>query len=221
MMFTGLVQGKGKIIGMTRAKGDMMITINPLYELDACQIGESIAVNGACLTVTACQATGIIMDISGETLSRTTLGTLKQGDEVNLERALRLGDRLGGHLVQGHVDGIGRILAMERRQRYWLYRIGLEEELFRYVIEKGSIAVDGISLTINSCQNSYFEVNIIPETARQTTILNKKTGDTVNIETDIIAKYVEKILMKERFAENKPASSGVNRMMLEKFGFGV
>ena len=220
-MFTGLIQGTGNIIGVTRSKGDMILSVHPLYKLDDCQIGESIAVNGACLTVTALKEKDIIMDVSGETLARTTLGQLKQGDEVNLERALRLSDRLGGHLVQGHVDGIGQIRKIERNQRYWLIRIEIDQALFHYTIEKGSIAVDGISLTINSCQDGYFEVSIIPETARQTTILTRKVGDLVNIETDIIAKYIEKFLMKERFAENSPASSGIDRKMLEKLGFGV
>lgn len=219
-MFTGLIQGKGKVIGVTRFQGDMMLNIHPLFDLDDCRIGESIAVNGACLTVTALKKNDVTMDVSGETLARSTLGELKQGHEVNLERSLKLSDRLGGHLVQGHVDGIGQILKVEQRRRYRLLRIGLSRELARYIIEKGSIAIDGISLTINSCQDSYFEVNIIPETARQTTILDKKTGDLVNLETDLIAKYVEKFLMKERFAENTPAPSGIDRKMLEKFGFG-
>lgn len=220
-MFTGLIQGMGNVFGVARSKGDMILNIHPLYKLDECQIGESIAVNGACLTVTALKENDISMDVSGETLARTTLGQIKQGDKVNLERALRLSDRLGGHLVQGHVDGIGKILKIERHQRYWLIRIGINQALFHYIIEKGSIAVDGISLTINSCQDGYFEVSIIPETARQTTILTRKIGDLVNIETDIIAKYVEKFLMKERFAENSPAPSGIDRKMLERFEFGV
>jgi riboflavin synthase len=220
-MFTGLIQGRGKVIGVTRARGDMMMHIRPLFALEDCQIGESIAVNGACLTVTVLKEKDIGMDVSGETLSRTTLGYLKQGDEVNLERALRLSDRLGGHLVQGHVDGMGKILKMERRQRYWLIRIGIDKSIFQHVIEKGSVAVDGISLTINSCQEGFFEVNIIPETARQTTLLKKKSGDAVNLETDIIAKYIEKILMKERSAENRTPSPGIDRKMLERFGFGV
>jgi riboflavin synthase len=219
-MFTGLIEGMGNVIGVARSKGDMILNIRPLYELDACQIGESIAVNGACLTVTALKENDISMDVSGETLTRTTLGNIKQGDKVNLERALKLSDRLGGHLVQGHVDGIGKIQKIDRQQRYWLIRIGIDQALFHYTIEKGSVAVDGISLTINSCQDGYFDVSIIPETARQTTILKKKVGDLVNIETDIIAKYVEKFLMKERFAENSRTPSGIDRKMLEKFGFG-
>jgi len=220
-MFTGLIEGMGKVIGVAKSKGDMILRIRPPYEIDECRIGESIAVNGACLTITGLKENDISMDVSGETLNRTTLGNIKQGDSVNLERALKLSDRLGGHLVQGHVDGIGQILKIEKHQRYWLIRVGIDQDLFHYIIEKGSIAIDGISLTINSCQDGYFEVNIIPETARQTTILKRKIGDLVNIETDIIAKYVEKFLLKERFVENSPAPSGIDRKMLEKLGFGV
>jgi riboflavin synthase len=118
------------------------------------------------------------------------------------------------------VDGVGRILKTEQNQRSWLIRIGVDEDLARYTIEKGSIAVDGISLTINSCQNRYFEVNIIPETAKQTTILRKKAGDLVNIETDLIAKYIEKFLLKERFAETEKRSSVIDQKMLNRYGFG-
>jgi riboflavin synthase len=166
-MFTGLIEGIGKVTGMTRTRDDMKLTVMPLFDLSDCGIGDSISVNGACLTITGTKERSISMDVSQETISRSTLDQFKQGDEVNLERAMRLTDRLGGHLVSGHVDGVGRILRTEQIQRYWFIRIGIDEDLARYTIKKGSIAVDGISLTINSCQNRYFEVNIIPETARQ------------------------------------------------------
>jgi riboflavin synthase len=219
-MFTGLIEGIGKVTGMTRTRDDMKLTVMPLFDLSDCGIGDSISVNGACLTITGTKERSISMDVSQETISRSTLDQFKQGDEVNLERAMRLTDRLGGHLVSGHVDGVGRILRTEQIQRYWLIRIGIDEDLARYTIEKGSIAVDGISLTINSCQNRYFEVNIIPETARQTTILRKKAGDLVNIETDLIAKYIEKFLLKERFAEPENRSSVIDQKMLNRYGFG-
>ena len=128
-------------------------------------------------------------------------------------------DRLGGHMVSGHVDGVGKILKMESAQRSQLIRIGISEELSRYTIEKGSIAVDGISLTINRCQNTFFEVNIIPETARETTILKKDIGDEVNIETDFMAKYIEKFIIKEKESEKNKASSVIDRQMLQKHGF--
>ncbi|UCF55849.1 MAG: riboflavin synthase, partial [Deltaproteobacteria bacterium] len=160
------------------------------------------------------------MDVSGETISRSTMGQLKPGDGVNLERALRLTDRLGGHLVSGHVDGIGKILKKEQKQRSWLLRIGIDEALGKYTIEKGSIAVDGISLTITDCQDRYFEVNIIPQTAQETTILRKKVGDLVNIETDMIGKYVERFFLKDRLSEQEKGSSVIDREMLKKYGFG-
>lgn len=219
-MFTGLIEGIGKVTGITRTRGDMKLTIMPLFDMSDCGIGDSISVNGVCLTITGTKDRSISMDVSQETISRSILDQFKQGDEVNLERAMRLTDRLGGHLVSGHVDGVGRILKTEQNQRSWLIRIGVDEDLARYTIEKGSIAVDGISLTINSCQNRYFEVNIIPETAKQTTILRKKAGDLVNIETDLIAKYVEKFLLKERFAETEKRSSVIDQKMLNRYGFG-
>ncbi len=219
-MFTGLIEGIGKVTGITRTRGDMKLTIMPLFDMSDCGIGDSISVNGVCLTITGIKDRSISMDVSQETISRSILDQFKQGDEVNLERAMRLTDRLGGHLVSGHVDGVGRILKTEQNQRSWLIRIGIDEDLAKYTIEKGSIAVDGISLTINSCQNRYFEVNIIPETAKQTTILRKKAGDLVNIETDLIAKYVEKFLLKERFAETEKRSSVIDQKMLNRYGFG-
>ncbi len=219
-MFTGLIEGIGKVTGITRTRGDMKLTIMPLFDMSDCGIGDSISVNGVCLTITGIKDRSISMDVSQETISRSILDQFKQGDEVNLERAMRLTDRLGGHLVSGHVDGVGRILKTEQNQRSWLIRIGIDEDLARYTIEKGSIAVDGISLTINSCQNRYFEVNIIPETAKQTTILRKKAGDLVNIETDLIAKYIEKFLLKERFAETEKRSSVIDQKMLNRYGFG-
>jgi riboflavin synthase len=148
------------------------------------------------------------------------MAQLKKGDEVNLERSLRLSDRLGGHLVSGHVDGVGIILKKESVQRSWLMGIQIDQSLSKYTIEKGSIAVDGISLTINRCQEGYFEVNIIPETSRQTTILKNKVGDRVNIETDLIAKYVERFFLKGRLPEKGKTSSGVDEEMLKRFGFG-
>jgi riboflavin synthase len=219
-MFTGLIEGIGKVTSITRTRGDMKLTIMPLFDMSDCGIGDSISVNGVCLTITGIKDRSISMDVSQETISRSILDQFKQGDEVNLERAMRLTDRLGGHLVSGHVDGVGRILKTEQNQRSWLTRIGIDEDLARYTIEKGSIAVDGISLTINSCQNRYFEVNIIPETAKQTTILRKKVGDLVNIETDLIAKYIEKFLLKERFAETEKRSSVIDQKMLNRYGFG-
>ena len=160
-MFTGLIEGMGKISGIRRTHNEMRVTITPLFDTAGCQLGDSVCVNGACLTVTEMREGALSMDVSGETLSRTTLGLLRLGDDVNLERALRLTDRLGGHLVSGHVDGIGKILKKEQVHQSWFIRIGIEETISRYTINKGSIAVDGISLTINACEKDFFEVKVI------------------------------------------------------------
>lgn len=199
----------------------MRLSILPLFDMSDSLIGDSISVDGVCLTITDIKEGVISMDASGETVSRSTLGGLRQGDEVNLERALRLVDRLGGHMVSGHVDGVGRILRKEQVQRSWLIRIGIDEGLSRYTIEKGSVTVDGISLTINHCQDRFFEVNIISETARVTGILRKRVGDLVNIETDLIAKYIEKFIGKGRTHEQiEKASPAIDREMLDRYGFG-
>lgn len=219
-MFTGLVEGIGKVKTIRRLRDDMSLTIEPLFEMTECRVRDSISVDGVCLTVTDVSGSAFSTDVSGETLSRSTLSLLRQGDEVNLERALRLADRLGGHLVSGHVDGIGKIIKKERQQGSWLVRIGIEEQLSRYTIEKGSIAVDGISLTINRCEKRMFEVNIIPKTGKETTILNKKVGDLVNIETDLIGKYVENFLSRDRSIQQEKTTSGIDQEMLIKQGFG-
>jgi len=218
-MFTGLIEGIGRIKGASKTGRDMNLFITPLFDMTGCSKGDSISVNGVCLTITEIKDDSLSMYASEETITRSTLGGLKRGDEVNLERALSLADRLDGHMVSGHVDGVGKILRKEQIQRSWLMRVGIDEGLARYTIEKGSIAIDGISLTINRCQDNFFEVNIIPETAEVTTILKKKVGDSVNIETDLIAKYVEKFIRKERISEKKAASGSINNEMLERFGF--
>ncbi len=219
-MFTGLVEGIGRIRNSSISGGDMNVLIMPLFDMSDCRIGDSVAVNGVCLTVTEINDGLFMMYASAETTSRTTIGSLIQGSEVNLERALRLSDRLGGHIVSGHVDGIGKITEKKQVKQSWLIGISIDENLSRYTIEKGSIAIDGISLTINVCQTGYFEVNIIPETASSTILLKKKVGEMVNIETDLIAKYIEKLFIKERAAENNNASSSISMEMLEEFGFG-
>lgn len=218
-MFTGLIEGTGKIEAITKKGKEMNISIMPLFDLSECQVGESISVNGACLTVTSITGNICEMYASSETVSRTTTGQLKKGDHVNLERALRLSDRLGGHIVSGHVDGIGKIRQKKQVNRSWLIGVGIDNNLSKHTIEKGSVAIDGVSLTINHCQTGYFEVNIIPETGKTTNILNRKVGDPVNIETDIIAKYIEKFIIKERPAEKDGKDSPIDMEMLAKFGF--
>ena len=219
-MFTGLVEGIGKVRSVRRIRDDMKLTIAPPFDVAECRIGDSISVDGVCLTVTELSDTVFSMDVSGETLSRSTLSEIRQGGEVNLERALRLSDRLGGHLVLGHVDGIGRILKKDSQQRSWVLRIGIDENLSRYTIAKGSVAVDGISLTINRCEDIFFEVNIIVQTGKETTLLKKNVGHRVNIETDLIGKYVEKLLLKDRSYPEEKNASGIDLEMLIRNGFG-
>jgi len=219
-MFTGLIEGVGTILGVRHSHPDTKLTLLPPFDASTCQIGESIAVNGVCLTVTEIAGNSLSMDVSRETLSRSTLQYLKGGEQANVERALRLTDRLGGHLVSGHVDGIGTIVQKNRSGRSWVLRIALERALFRYIIEKGSIAVDGISLTINACENDFFEVNIIPQTGQETTLLEKGTGSRVNIETDLIGKYVEKLLFRgTASAQGQSGGSGIQLETLIQQGF--
>ncbi len=219
-MFTGLVEGIGKVKELSRFGEDLSITISPLFDMPDIRTGDSISVDGVCLTVTRVNQDSFCLDVSAETLSRSTLTGITVGDEVNLERALRVTDRLGGHLVSGHVDGVGRILKKEQKQRSWVLRFGIEENFLKYVIEKGSVAVDGISLTVNRCDDQGFEVNVIPQTGKETGILKKKVGDPVNIETDLIGKYVEKFFLKSNEPHPKKASL-IDEKLLKKHGFGV
>ncbi|RLB43877.1 MAG: riboflavin synthase [Deltaproteobacteria bacterium] len=193
-MFTGLVEGIGTVKTIKRVGRDMVLSVVPPFDVSECQIGESISVDGVCLTVTDITTGTLSMDVSEESLSRTTLALLKQGDSVNLERALRPTDRLGGHIVLGHIDGVGTIIRKQPRQRSWTIRVAMDRSLTKYTVEKGSISIDGISLTINKCFPDGVEVNIIPETGRVTTLLKKGVGDKVNIETDLIGKHIEKLL---------------------------
>jgi riboflavin synthase len=218
-MFTGLIEGIGRIKSVTKTGREMNLTIMPLFDMADSKIGDSISVDGVCLTITAFKDKILSMYASEETVSRSTMGRLREGDEVNLERALSFAGRLGGHMVSGHVDGVGRIIRKEQVQRSWLMRINIDKDMSRYVIEKGSIAVDGISLTVNSCKDDFFEVNIIPETAIITTILKKNVGDQVNIETDLIAKYVEKFFKRDKESGKNTASGNISKEMLERYGF--
>lgn len=218
-MFTGLVEGIGKVKEISRFGEDLSITISPLFEMPDLQIGDSISVDGVCLTVTRLSQGSFRSDVSAESLSLSTLAGIKVGDEVNLERALRVTDRLGGHLVSGHVDGVGRILKKEQKERSWVLGFGAEQRLLRYIIEKGSVAVDGISLTVNRCDDHGFEVNVIPQTGKETGILKKKVGDPVNIETDLIGKYVERFLLRSDVSPAKKASR-IDEKLLREHGFG-
>ena len=213
-MFTGIIQAKGTLAQLVRQGEEALLTVNTDLSLDDVKTGDSIAVNGACLTVTQKKAKSFSADVSAETLAKTNLGLLKAGDSVNLEKALRLMDFVGGHLVLGHVDGLGRITEKTVRAKFLLFTFSVPEPLMRYIVEKGSIAVDGISLTVNRCMGSQFHVTMIPHTAQETTLGVKRVSDPVNIETDIIGKYLEKLMIN-----NRGASSAVDWKLLAEHGF--
>jgi len=219
-MFTGIIEGLGTIVQVRPVDGGSRLTVTADFSLEGTGIGDSIAVNGACLTAVALQGPRFTVDVSPETLSKTTFKTVKIGDRVNLERALRLSDRLDGHLVSGHIDGLGAITGKQSQGNAIVVTFSIPETLSRYMIPKGSVAIDGVSLTINSCDKQSFNVSIIPHTAQITTIGLKKTGARVNIETDVIGKYVEKFLSGEgRESKIKGASASLDMQFLAKTGF--
>jgi len=209
-MFTGLIEEVGRIVTTGRQGNIMDFTIEARTVCDDLSIGDSISVNGACLTVTATGSPVFTVQAVEETLKRTTLGKLKRGICVNLERALRIGDRLGGHLVQGHVDGIGQITSLRKSGENALFSITAESDIERYIVEKGSVTVDGISLTVTFVRNGEFGVSVVPHTLSATTLGNTRTGNMVNIETDILAKYIEKLLH---------AGGGLTIKHLENLGY--
>ncbi len=202
-MFTGLVLGTGRVIRIDRTGVDARLSVEAQFDLEGVKKGDSIAVDGACLTVVDRKDRMFSADVSAETLSRTILGGYRPGSLVNLELALRFSDRLGGHLVTGHVDGLGELRARERVGESIRLEFQIPEELGFYLIEKGSIAINGISLTINECGRDYLRVNIVPHTAEKTTIGLWKVKDKVNIEVDIIGKYVARFLGKTNQSKKK------------------
>jgi riboflavin synthase len=219
-MFTGLIEGKGSLIRTERLGPDTRMVIQAHFAMGGLILGESISVDGACLTVVSFEGKAFTVDVSAETLSRTTLGRKPLGSQFNLERALRLGDRLGGHLVTGHVDGIGILRDRRQEGRSWRLLFDVMPDLNRYIIEKGSIAVNGISLTVNGCGESSFDVNIVPHTFSETTVGSLRIGEEVNIETDLLGRYVEKMLkgfMTPSATDTE--SSRIDTTFLQKHGF--
>lgn len=216
-MFTGIIQGRGKVIAEKSSGGGMVFSLEADFDLTEPEEGESIAVNGVCLTARDITGNRFLVDVSPETLSRTGLGSLQTGSRANLERALRLSDRLGGHMVSGHVDGMGRVEERKSVGDFTLFAFSLSRSLMRYVIEKGSIAINGVSLTVNSVQGDKFTVSIIPHTLAVTTLGELKRGDMVNIEVDIIGKYVEKLLMDK--SVDAGSASKINAAFLAEHGF--
>jgi riboflavin synthase len=217
-MFTGIIQAIGQIRRLEPRGGDMRLSVaTGKLAMAGVNLGDSIAVNGVCLTAVALNGAEFSADVSRETLSLTTLGGLKSGSAVNLEKALTLSTPLGGHLVSGHVDGVGEVLERHDDGRSWRLRIRAPAGLARYIAQKGSICVDGTSLTVNAVDGSDFEVNIVPHTLVETVIGGYAPGTRVNLEVDLIARYLERLLLGERAAE--PRSAGIDEAFLAQHGF--
>jgi len=197
-LFTGIIQTTGRVERRGTSGSGARLTIATPRPLPRLGLGESIAVNGACLTVTARRDRRFTVEVSPETLRRTTLGKLAPGTRVNLERSLRMGDRMGGHIVQGHVDGVGRLEKITRDGDWLLYRFRGPRTLAPYLVEKGSIAVDGVSLTVFACRGPSFTVALIPHTLAQTALGERKPGDRVNLEADVLLKQIERMLRARR-----------------------
>lgn len=193
-MFTGLVEELGKVKNMVRTSRSVRLTINANKVVSDVKIGDSIAVNGTCLTVVAHGDDWFTADVMPETVDRTVLSRLKTGDKVNLERTLRVGDRFGGHIVSGHIDGVGTISGKNTNDIAVIVRITAEPQVLRYIVEKGSIAIDGTSLTVVAVGSDWFTVSLIPHTAGLTTVGLKAVGELVNLEADVIGKYVERLM---------------------------
>jgi len=205
-MFTGIIEELGRVREIERRGEDARIVIEAHTVTESSQDGDSISVNGVCLTALDIQPDSFAADVSKETLFRSTLGNLKEGSPVNLERAVTPTTRLGGHIVQGHVDARGKFLGAEKHVESWTFRIAYPKEIGRYLVFKGSVAVEGISLTIANLTHDYFEIAVIPKTWEVTNFSKLKPGDGVNLEADIIAKYVERILRSSE-TENRSAAS--------------
>ena len=218
-MFTGIIESVGKIQRIETRGGDLRLTIHTgKMDLGDVVLGDSIACNGVCLTAVTLPGNGYVADVSRETLEYSTLGQLKSGSPVNLEKALTLNTRLGGHLVSGHVDGIGEVLDRQDDARSIRFRIQAPSELAKYIAHKGSICVDGASLTVNKIEGHTFELNIVPHTVRETIIAGYRSGTRVNLEVDLIARYLERLLLGDKAAE--PAdTSGVTLELLARSGF--
>ena len=196
VLFTGIIEEIGKIERVVKGVNSSKLRIRADAVLEDTRIGDSICTSGVCLTVTKLEGSCFEADVMAETMRRSKLGSFYAGSNVNLERAMRSDGRFGGHMVSGHIDGIGRIKANSREDNAVWLTISTEETLLRYIVEKGSIAIDGVSLTVASVDRTGFRVSVIPHTGRETTLLNQKIGDEVNLECDIIGKYVEKLLAR-------------------------
>jgi riboflavin synthase len=216
-MFTGIVKAKGRIRSLKKQGGDLCMTVESNgLDWATYEVGESISVNGVCLTATAVHDDGFDADVSMETMKVTALGKLRKGSAVNLEPSISLGERLGGHLVSGHVDGVGAVVARESDARSVRLKIEVPNKIGRYLAKKGSVCVDGVSLTINEVSAQTFEVNIIPHTVEETIIGDYTIGSAVNIEVDLLARYIERLLEHDEMAD---ADAGISRDFLKAHGY--
>jgi riboflavin synthase len=217
-MFTGIIEAVGKVAELQQRGGDVRLRVlTGKMDLADVALGDSIAVNGVCLTAVELPGDGFVADVSRETLSLTSLGQLKSGSRVNLEKALTLATRLGGHLVSGHVDGLGTVIERHDDARSVRFTIEAPQELARYIAHKGSITVDGISLTVNAVDGQRFELNIVPHTLQETIMDSYVAGQRVNLEVDLVARHLERLLLGDKAAQ--PGEAGVDLAMLGRTGF--
>lgn len=215
-MFTGIIEAIGKISSLESRGGDKRLHIDTgKLDMSDVKLGDSIAVSGVCLTAIEYDSSSFIADVSGETLAHTILGDLSKGDRVNLEKALTPNSRLGGHMVSGHVDGVGEVISRSKDARSMRFTLRAPAELTRYIARKGSICVDGISLTVNSVDEDSFDLNIVPHTLEQTTMSDFESGRRVNLEVDVIARYLERLIMENGSIE----SGGISLELLKRQGY--
>lgn len=215
-MFTGLIEEVGEIQGIRRGQRSCVLTIGCKTVLEDAKIGDSIAVNGVCLTVTSLGGSYYTADVMSETMNRSSLGQLASGSKVNLERAMPANGRFGGHIVSGHIDGTGTVQSIMPDDNAVWYTIAAKPEVLRYIVEKGSITIDGISLTVAYVDESCFKVSIIPHTQQVTALHNRRVGDLVNLECDIIGKYVEKLMVPQK---EEKKESRITEAFLREYGF--
>ncbi len=218
-MFTGIVEEIGTILSVKKGVKSSALTISGDLIFEDMHIGDSIAVNGVCLTVTNKTKESFTADVMAETLRRSSLGSLKAGSKVNLERAMAANGRFGGHIVSGHIDGTGEIESFVREDNAVWVTVKTPVKLLKYIIEKGSIAIDGVSLTVAYVDNRCFKVSLIPHTAANTILLSKKAGDIVNLENDIVGKYIEKLMHFDEQVEEDTKTTGISMDFLAKNGF--
>jgi riboflavin synthase len=201
-MFTGIISAIGDIASLEERGGDVRLTIRSgNLNLTDVQLGDSIACNGACLTAVELTGEGFVADVSVETLNLTTIGNWQTGSRINMEKAMQAADRFGGHIVSGHVDGIGEVVALEEDARSWRFRLRAPREIAKYIAHKGSITVDGTSLTVNIVEGAEFELNIVPHTMQHTVMGDYKVGTKVNLEVDLVARYLERLLLGDKAAD--------------------